>query len=116
MSCRLTENVAMDGKRPTGRSNRFLRFFQRAGWFFSGMAVLGACLLFRSYAPADNAAAAPKPPAGKVKQASATEPAKTPSAAAPKGAENKKPQVVAVVNNEPIGREDLARECLLHYG
>ncbi len=28
----------------------------------------------------------------------------------------KKLAVVAVVNNEPISREDLARECLLHYG
>ena len=106
----------MDGKRPTSRSSRIVRFFQRAGWFFSGMAVLGVCLLFRSYAPADKASAAPKPPTGNVKKASATEPAKTPSAAAPKGADSKKQEVVAVVNNEPISREDLARECLLHYG
>ena len=28
----------------------------------------------------------------------------------------KKNPVAAVVNNEPISREDLARECLLHYG
>jgi len=111
----------MDGKRPPSRSSRIFGFLQRAGWFFSGMAVLAVCLLFRSYAPADSASAAPKPPANskqgnKVKQASATEPAKTPSSAVPRSPESKKPQVVAVVNNEPISREDLARECLLHFG
>ncbi|HEV3137927.1 MAG TPA: peptidylprolyl isomerase, partial [Pirellulales bacterium] len=36
--------------------------------------------------------------------------------AAAAGTPARKPPVAAVVNNEPISREDLARECLMHYG
>ncbi|MBI3836362.1 MAG: peptidylprolyl isomerase [Planctomycetia bacterium] len=109
----------MDGNRSKGGSTRYVRLVHRAGWFLSGMAVLGVCLLFRSYAPAGSASAKPpaKQPAGGVKQVSASEPSSKPAAAiAAAGAPVKKPPVAAVVNNEPISREDLARECLMHYG
>jgi parvulin-like peptidyl-prolyl isomerase len=94
------------------------------GWFASGMAVLAACLVARSYWPADTAAAAGKSaprqtPAGAVRQANHTAGvrSRTATAGAPAGPMSpKKLAVVAVVNNEPISREDLARECLLHYG
>ncbi len=105
----------MDGKLPPNRAARALGIVQRAGWFLSGMAVLGACLLFRWYAPAGSAVA--KPPAA-VKQASATDKAKNPRPAevgAAATAPRKNP-VAAIVNNEPLTREDLAKECLLHYG
>jgi parvulin-like peptidyl-prolyl isomerase len=104
----------MDGNRSPGPSSLGVRLFQRAGWFLSGMAVLGVCLLFRSYAPADSASA--KPPAAGVKRTSASEPSKPAAAIAAAVPTPKRLPVAAVVNNEPISREDLARECLMHYG
>jgi parvulin-like peptidyl-prolyl isomerase len=110
------EKFAMDGNRFQGRSTPSVRLLQTSGWFLSGIVVLGICLLFRWYGPASSASA--KPPAGGVKQATATEPISKPAAAvaAAAGTQPRKPPVAAVVNNEPISREDLARECLLHYG
>src|SRR5262249_53111406 len=35
---------------------------------------------------------------------------------APAAQEAKKPQIVAVVNGEPINRDELGQECLRHYG
>lgn len=106
----------MDGNRPTLVSSRLWATLQRAGWFLSGMAVLAVCLLFRTWAPADSAAA--KPPAGPVKKASATAPAKTPSTTVPATAASapKKNPLAAIINNEQLTREELAQECLLHYG
>jgi parvulin-like peptidyl-prolyl isomerase len=83
------------------------------------MAVLGACLLARRYWPADTATAAGKAPADAVRRASATAPAKRPAVNAASSTGPTAPRklpVVAVVNSEPVSREDLARECLLHYG
>ncbi|HEX3726753.1 MAG TPA: peptidylprolyl isomerase, partial [Pirellulales bacterium] len=85
----------------------------RGGWLASGVIVVSVCLAFRWYAPAGPAVAASKPPS-KVKQASATQPvdpAKVNGPVAPR-----KPPVAALVNNEPVSREDLAQECLLHFG
>jgi parvulin-like peptidyl-prolyl isomerase len=109
----------MDGKLPAIRvSRRFAGMARNGGWFLSGMAVLGACLMFRWGAPAEPAAAAAKPPASGVKKASATQPVDPAQAAAkPIGpVAPRKIPIAAVVNNEPISREELARECLLHYG
>ncbi len=108
----------MDGKPWGGRTKRLIGIGRRLGWFASGMAVLGACLVARSYWPADTATAADKAPAA-ARRVNHTEAGK--SAAMKSGrpagpVAPKKLPVVAVVNNEPISREDLARECLLHYG
>jgi parvulin-like peptidyl-prolyl isomerase len=105
----------MDGKLRVPRASRLRGMAQRAGWFFSGMAVLAACMLFRWYAPAGSASAA-KPPASNVKKASATEPAPTPAMANTAATAPKKNPIAAIVNNEPITRDELARECLTHYG
>ncbi len=105
----------MDGNLSTTGAARWIGMARRAGWFVSGMAVVGVCLLFRAYAPAERAAAA-KPPASKVQKASATAPP-TPAAGAQTAATApKKNPVAALVNNEPITREELGRECLTHYG
>jgi parvulin-like peptidyl-prolyl isomerase len=109
----------MDGKPLVNRSTRLIGNVRRLGWFASGMAVLGVCLLARTYWPADAATAAGKTRNDKVRQANATGRAQAPATKAgrPTGPlVPKKLPVVAVVNNEPISREDLARECLLHYG
>jgi parvulin-like peptidyl-prolyl isomerase len=104
----------MDGNRPVERSS----VFRKLGWLAGGLAVIGACLLFRHYSPTVTASAAGKAPQGKVTRTSATGPAQPKvdprQPAGPVAA--KKPPIVAEVNNEPIGREELARECLLHYG
>ena len=57
-----------------------------------------------------------KPPANPVKKAAATEPAPSPPHAPVAGAAPKRNPLAAVVNNEPITRDELANECLLHYG
>jgi parvulin-like peptidyl-prolyl isomerase len=103
----------MDGKLRQGRLSRSMTALGRWTWLLSGVALLVVCLLFRWYAPAGSAAA--KPPASAVKKASASEPA-SPTPAPGDPAAQKKHAIAAIVNNEPISREDLARECLLHYG
>jgi parvulin-like peptidyl-prolyl isomerase len=105
----------MDGDQSALGTSRAKALAQRAGWFFSGMTVLGVCLLVRYYAGADSAVA--KPPASKVTRASATEPAQRPAGAVVSaGTAPKKNPIAAVVNDEPVSRDDLARQCLLHYG
>jgi parvulin-like peptidyl-prolyl isomerase len=109
------ENMAMDGKLSQSAKSRAAAIAQRAGWFASGMLMVGVCLLYRWYSPSDSAVA--KPPASAVKKASAVERGKSPAdlkTGTPTAA--KKNPVAAIVNNEPITREDLARDCLLHYG
>jgi parvulin-like peptidyl-prolyl isomerase len=75
--------------------------------------VVIACLAIRQIGPTSSASA--KPPAGApAKKAAATAPV---NRAAQQPAEPAKPQpFVATVNGEQIRREDLARECLRHYG
>jgi parvulin-like peptidyl-prolyl isomerase len=105
----------MDGNVRTVFRSRAGTILRRGGWLLGGLMVLGACLLFRWYAPAGSAAA--KPPLGKVQRATAVERSKSPSAEPGNAATApKKNPVAAFVNNEPITREDLAAECLLHYG
>ncbi len=106
----------MDGDIRVGRWGRLWGVARRAGWFFSGMAVLAVCLMFRWSAPLEVSEA--KPPASPVKRASASESAKPPAprGPAPVGTAQKKNPVAAIINNEPITREELGRECLVHYG
>jgi parvulin-like peptidyl-prolyl isomerase len=107
----------MDGNLHTPRKLRLPAMFQRAGWFFAGMGVLAVCMLFRWYAPLDSLEA--KAPPSEVKKASATEPSTRP--AGPPTANSviappKKNPIAAIVNNEPITRDELAHECLVHFG
>jgi parvulin-like peptidyl-prolyl isomerase len=101
------------------------RIGNRLAWLIGGITVVGACLVLRWCAPAGLAEA--KPPAtkaaggkaaGQVQPATAVERTKAPSSIPPGGAPEapKKNPVAAFVNGEPITREDLASECLLHYG
>lgn len=106
----------MDGKQHASGRSLLAGWAQRAGWFLSGMAVLGVCLVARYYWPADSASA--KGPDTNIKRTAATEPLKKPSASPP-GSAAKAPKgnpIAALVNDEPITRDELARECLLHYG
>ncbi len=92
----------------TGSST--IRWTNRLGMAAGAIAVVAACIVLRNLRGPQIADAKDPPPAKNtannsgVRQASAT-------VGMPQ-----KPQVVAVVNNEEIGRQDLARECLTHYG
>jgi len=117
----------MEGCMHSRFKTRTRRILRRSGWLASGLAVVGACLLVRWYGGIGAASA--KPPAAKsaadqatretsasgVKQATATQPMKSSPPGSAATAPKKNP-VAALVNNEPITREDLARECLVHYG
>ncbi len=98
----------------------------RWGMIVGGVGVLATCVAIRAYWGADRAdaqfpsrlsrraapAARPAP-----QQTAAAAPARagtTPAAPGAAASGNKK--VVALVNGEQITREDLARECLWHYG
>lgn len=83
---------------------------QRAFWLCLSASVLIACLAIRyATGPSPASAIGPaKKSAGKekdVKQTAATQPA-----------EPAKPKVAAVLNGEQITRDELAKECLRHYG
>ena len=107
----------MDGKQhpnETASPNRLLR---RAGWLLSGLAIVGVCIAIRWYSPAGPAAA--QAPKSGVRQASAVDRSQPPvPSGLPGGAAlaPRKNPIAASVNNEPITREDLASECMLHYG
>ena len=107
----------MDGKLRTAPRDATRGVAAACGWFVSGMAVVGVCLVV-PLVFAGRTRPAAKPPAGSVKKASATEPAKTRRHARPPTPvpPPRRTRVAAIVNNEPITREDLARECLVHYG
>lgn len=95
----------------------------RIGSAVAGLAVIGACVLVRYYWGTSSAAAdtpqaapesiAPPPPATPAATQPATPQSRSSAAAAPSQTGAK---IVATVNNEPITREELAQECLRHYG
>jgi parvulin-like peptidyl-prolyl isomerase len=85
-----------------------------------GLGVLAACVAIRYHWGADPAGAQvpSSPTAQRTRSQNAVRPAVSPAmspATAPQ-ARKRKLQVVALVNGERITRDDLARECLRHYG
>jgi parvulin-like peptidyl-prolyl isomerase len=89
----------------------------------AGLAVIGTCLWARQYWPAAPARAqvpeAPLPPAESLPPAAQAETARSPARtepAAPTSASASGANVVAVVNGEPITREELSQQCFQHYG
>lgn len=116
----------------SGKDSRVKRIFsRRSRWavLFVAVAVVGATVAVRSlWGP--NAARAGGPgilgaitgsrqAPGPTATAARTQPGPTtatPSGAAASSARDERPQVVAVVNREPITRDELRKECLRHYG
>ena len=89
-----------DAVRPGVNSGRWKR---RLTTGFAAAAVVAICLVVRM--------------ASGTKPAAASSPAKpTTTSNAPAAAQPQKLQIVARVNNEPITRQELAQECLEHYG
>ncbi len=78
------------------------------------LAVLAACVAFRYFWGAESASAEP----GDAPVAVAPEPAagSAPAASAPVQPGGAGLKIVATVNGEDISREELAKECLRHYG
>jgi parvulin-like peptidyl-prolyl isomerase len=92
----------------------------RLGWLASGVVVLVICGVVRWYWTAEPAAAQ-APQRSAVKQASAIDRSQQTAPVPPQGvgtsaAAARQAPVAAVVNSEPITREELADECLVHYG
>ena len=89
-------------------------------WLLGGLVVLTCCIAIRFYTGMETVSA--KSPLSLIKRpAAAAKPSTTgpvlPNAAG--GATNAEPpkqNFVAVVNNEQISRDELARDCVLHYG
>lgn len=96
----------MSEPRPIDAIARTARWKRRLALLCCGLIVLALCLALRYTAGPDQASAEgePQPPAADASQSATTAaPAET-------------PQIVAVVNGEPISRRQLAQECLWHYG
>ncbi len=107
----------MDGKQHTNETASPRHLLRRAGWLLSGLAIVGVCIAIRWSSPAGPAAA--QAPKSGVRQASAVDRSQPQvQSGLPGGAAlaPRKNPIAASVNNEPITREDLANECLLHYG
>jgi parvulin-like peptidyl-prolyl isomerase len=96
----MSRKDASQNDRTSSRWDIWKRRLSVAG---AAAAVVGICIAVRSIHGPD-AASARDPNGRAVQQTAAT-------AAVPQ-----KPQVLAIVNNEQIGRQELAQECLTHYG
>ena len=100
----------------------------RLGMMLGGLCAVAACLAIRYYwgtssASAEDADPVPAqvagPPANASPVAAATQATTTPATSEGSSANIEKkpvPDIVAAVNGRPITREELARECLVHYG
>lgn len=96
----------------------------RLGMVLGGLCVIAASVLVRYYWGTSSARAqvaqAPARPASPAQQAAVPNNAPAPQAEAPPSSATagKKPipDIVAMVNNQPITRDELAAECRVHYG
>jgi parvulin-like peptidyl-prolyl isomerase len=85
-------------------------FKKRIGVAVASLAVIGTCAAVRTmWGPTDAEAQS-----SAIRRTSATEPASRRSAT--KLSAPARPEIMAVVNGQQIRREELARECLRHYG
>lgn len=96
-----------------GDSLRSMSWKRRLGLLAGAVAVVGLCLAVRLYSGPDSASA--QSPFSNSRAAASAKGA-APSATAAVPTEPRKPDVLAVVNNERVTRRDLAQECLWHYG
>ncbi len=92
------------------------RWTRRLTMALGGILVLAACVAIRCCWEADPAGAAPQQTAAQRSPTALPVPAKADTRAASPAANPTPLKVVATVNGEDVTREDLARECLRHYG
>ncbi len=107
---------------------RAKRFKRNAGMLLGGLCVVAVCLLGRHYLLNESASAeAPgqslfrsltgrSPERPPERTAARTTSGRPQAGAAPAPSEPSAPKIVATVNNEDVTRNDLAAECLRHYG
>jgi len=92
------------------------RWKRRLAMFLGGLTVLAVCVTIRYFWGADPASAEPsRAPVSVPEPAQALQP-RPAGRPVDNPAPSSQARVVAVVNGEEITREDLARECLRHYG
>ena len=115
-----TQPDSVTERAQTGDAAAPRRWRRRISAIVAAIAVIAACVAVkliagRSEADAQNKAAA----GGKLNKAKATRDANVRGAgaqSAAKGQPAQQPNVVAAVNGEEIGRQDLARDCISVYG
>jgi len=90
------------------------RWRRRLTLVLGGLATLAACITIRYFWGASPASAEPQEA---QETAAVPQRAQAPSSGTPDSpASGPQPKVAALVNGETISREDLANECLRHYG
>lgn len=91
------------------------RWKRRLTVTLSGLLLLGCCIAIRYFWGAESASAGPRAvPSSNARQEPAAPVA--PAASSQSGTAPAQAKIVATVNNEEITREELASECLRHYG
>jgi parvulin-like peptidyl-prolyl isomerase len=104
---------------PAPRSSRLVAWKSRLGILAGGMLIVLVALAVRFYQDASEANAkgpfSKKAPAGQTDAAANPKPADE-GAAKQAESESAVPQVVAVVNGQPISRNELANQCLDVFG
>jgi len=92
------------------------RWKRRLAVVVGSLTVVAACITIRYYWGADRASAEPRDSRDEAPVAAGQAQAQTPAAPADTTAPGPQAKVMATVNGEAITREDLASECLRHYG
>src|SRR3569623_998866 len=107
-------------EQPEMDSPRIRGWRKRIGWLAGGLAVLVACVALRSVWGPEAANA--ESPVGRIfskkgEQSTKKIAAKAQSQAAPpESVAPDKPMIVATVNGQDVNRNDLGKECLVHFG
>lgn len=89
---------------------------RRVGMALAGISVIAVCLVARHYWGASAADAQQPEPVAMEPVPVAQPTVKQEASPTPATPQDQAAKVVATVNNEPITRADLARDCLWHYG
>lgn len=92
-----------------------VRYFWGASWARAGSGGIGG-LLTGSRSQPESAAPTAAPRQTLANQQAPTASRANPATQSPEQQANEKPQIVAIVNGEPITREELRTECLRAYG
>jgi len=92
------------------------RWRRRVAMLVSGLMVVACCVAIRYFWGADWASAEPREEADAPEAAANAPLPATAAAPASNTASGAQGRVVATVNGEEITREELAKECLRHYG
>jgi parvulin-like peptidyl-prolyl isomerase len=112
----MSQNEDREVRPRSAQSLRKKGFKLRPGLVLAGILVIAACVVIRHYWGAEPVSADPRET---VPEQAAPAPQRSARPARGEGTMVAQPtagKIVATVNSEPVTREDLASECLRHYG